>query len=156
MKNPGIADAIVDKANIKEHEVVADTSYLFSVCLFYSKADSLAQVGPGTGVLTRRILQKAKSCVAIELDARMAAELTKMVQGTPQQRKLKIILGDFIKGAILDFFFFLEVSFDTNWWTVDLKDIGHFDVFISNTPYQISSPLVFKLLSMPRPPRVSV
>jgi hypothetical protein len=29
----------------------------------------------------------------------MAAELTKMVQGTPMQRKLKIILGDFIKGA---------------------------------------------------------
>lgn len=28
----------------------------------------------------------------------MAAELTKMVQGTPMQRKLKIILGDFIKG----------------------------------------------------------
>ncbi|CRG86944.1 dimethyladenosine transferase [Talaromyces islandicus] len=112
LKNPGIADAIVDKANIKEHEVVADTSTSFL------------------------ILQKAKSCVAIELDARMAAELTKMVQGTPQQRKLKIILGDFIK--------------------VDLKDIGHFDVFISNTPYQISSPLVFKLLSMPRPPRVSV
>lgn len=24
LKNPGIADAIVDKANIKEHEVVAD------------------------------------------------------------------------------------------------------------------------------------
>jgi hypothetical protein len=67
---------------------------------FISKANSLAQVGPGTGVLTRRILQKAKSCVAIELDARMAAELTKMVQGTPHQRKLKIILGDFIKGEI--------------------------------------------------------
>ncbi|KAH8691598.1 dimethyladenosine transferase [Talaromyces proteolyticus] len=117
LKNPGIADAIVDKANIKEHEVVAE-------------------VGPGTGVLTRRILQKAKSCVAVELDARMAAELTKMVQGTPMQRKLRIILGDFIK--------------------VDLNDIGHFDVFISNTPYQISSPLVFKLLAMPRPPRVSI
>ncbi|EEA21152.1 dimethyladenosine transferase [Talaromyces marneffei ATCC 18224] len=114
LKNPGIADAIVDKANIKEHEVV----------------------GPGTGVLTRRILAKAKSCTAIELDPRMAAELTKMVQGTPMQKKLRIILGDFIK--------------------VDLKEIGHFDVFISNTPYQISSPLVFKLLAMPRPPRVSV
>lgn len=36
----------------------------------------------------------------------MAAELTKMVQGTPMQRKLKIILGDFIKGAkIMDFLF---------------------------------------------------
>lgn len=30
----------------------------------------------------------------------MAAELTKMVQGTPMQRKLKIILGDFIKGDL--------------------------------------------------------
>jgi 18S rRNA (adenine1779-N6/adenine1780-N6)-dimethyltransferase len=103
LKNPGIADAIVDKANIKEHEVVADTSTSFLSVLF-SKADSLAQVGPGTGVLTRRILQKAKACVAIELDARMAAELTKMVQGTPQQRKLRIILGDFIKGSILWFY----------------------------------------------------
>ncbi|OKL57369.1 Dimethyladenosine transferase [Talaromyces atroroseus] len=125
LKNPGIADAIVDKANIKEHEVVADKLTILYMC-----------VGPGTGVLTRRILAKAKACTAIELDPRMAAELTKMVQGTPMQRKLKIILGDFIK--------------------VDLKEIGHFDVFISNTPYQISSPLVFKLLAMPRPPRVSI
>ncbi|EED20751.1 dimethyladenosine transferase [Talaromyces stipitatus ATCC 10500] len=135
LKNPGIADAIVDKANIKEHEVVADMLSI-SCKTRIAQADNIAQVGPGTGVLTRRILAKAKSCTAIELDPRMAAELTKMVQGTPMQRKLKIILGDFIK--------------------VDLKEIGHFDVFISNTPYQISSPLVFKLLAMPRPPRVSI
>lgn len=85
----------------------------------------------------------------------MAAELTKMVQGTPMQKKLKIILGDFIKGM----YNLSEVWFGKIWLTyfvVDLKEIGHFDVFISNTPYQISSPLVFKLLAMPRPPRVSV
>lgn len=42
----------------------------------------------------------------------------------PQQKKLDIILGDFVKA-----------------------DLPYFDVCISNTPYQISSPLVFKLLS---------
>jgi 18S rRNA (adenine1779-N6/adenine1780-N6)-dimethyltransferase len=84
----------------------------------------------------------------------MAAELTKMVQGTPMQKKLKIILGDFIKGMNSSKLCGLKTL--SNEWVVDLKEIGHFDVFISNTPYQISSPLVFKLLAMPRPPRVSV
>lgn len=47
-----------------------------------------------------------------------------MLNPRPQQKKLEIILGDFIKA-----------------------DLPYFDVCISNTPYQISSPLVFKLLS---------
>lgn len=42
----------------------------------------------------------------------------------PEQRKLELIIGDFVKA-----------------------DLPYFDVCISNTPYQISSPLVFKLLS---------
>ncbi|KAG2031766.1 S-adenosyl-L-methionine-dependent methyltransferase [Suillus americanus] len=58
------------------------------------------------------------------MDPRMAAELTKRVQGKPEQRKLDIIIGDFVKA-----------------------DLPYFDVCISNTPYQISSPLVFRLLS---------
>jgi 18S rRNA (adenine1779-N6/adenine1780-N6)-dimethyltransferase len=72
-------------------------------------------------------------CVAVELDPRMAAEVTKRVQGTPMQRKLEVLLGDVIK-----------------------TELPPFDVCISNTPYQISSPLIFKLLSLPNPPRVSV
>lgn len=39
------------------------------------------EVGPGTGNLTVRILDKAKLCTAVEMDPRMAAELTKRVQG---------------------------------------------------------------------------
>jgi 18S rRNA (adenine1779-N6/adenine1780-N6)-dimethyltransferase len=65
------------------------------------------------------------------MDPRMAAELTKRVQSTPEEKKLKIILGDVIK----------------------MPELPRFDVCISNTPYQISSPLVFKLLSLPSPPR---
>ncbi|VDC04826.1 unnamed protein product [Peniophora sp. CBMAI 1063] len=105
LKNPAIAQDIVDKANLRP-------------------TDKVLEVGPGTGNLTVRILEKAKHCTAVEMDPRMAAELTKRVQGKPEQRRLEIIIGDFVKATL-----------------------PYFDVCISNTPYQISSPLVFRLLS---------
>lgn len=64
----------------------------------------------------------------------MGAEVTKRVQGTPLAKKLEVILGDVIK----------------------MPQIPPCDALISNTPYQISSPLIFKMLSMPNPPRVAV
>lgn len=114
LKNPGVAQAIVDKSDLKQSDVVLE-------------------VGPGTGNLTVKILEKAKRVTAVEMDPRMAAELTKRVQGTAMQSRLDIMLGDVIK-----------------------TDLPQFDVCISNTPYQISSPLVFKLLALPRPPRACV
>ncbi|KIJ18159.1 hypothetical protein PAXINDRAFT_129433 [Paxillus involutus ATCC 200175] len=105
LKNPQIAQTIVDKANLRP-------------------TDKVLEVGPGTGNLTVRILEKAKHVTAVEMDPRMAAEVTKRVQGKPEQRKLDIIIGDFVKAGL-----------------------PYFDVCISNTPYQISSPLVFRLLS---------
>ncbi|KAL4799630.1 S-adenosyl-L-methionine-dependent methyltransferase [Aspergillus venezuelensis] len=117
LKNGAIADNIVDKANVQPSQTVLE-------------------VGPGPGILTSRILEKAKKVIAVELDPRMAAELTKRVQGTPQEKKLQIVLGDFIK--------------------TDLSKLPPFQSVISNTPYQISSPLIFKLLSMPNPPKVAV
>src|ERR1700761_5854617 len=115
LKNPGVADAIVTKADLKQSDVVLE-------------------VGPGTGNLTTRILAHAKKCVAVEMDPRMAAELAKRVQGTPAQKRLEILLGDVIK----------------------LPELPYFDVCISNTPYQISSPLVFKLLAQTPAPRVCI
>lgn len=44
--------------------------------------DKVLEVGPGTGNLTVRILEKAKTVTAIEMDPRMAAELTKRVQNS--------------------------------------------------------------------------
>ncbi|KAE8454052.1 hypothetical protein EG329_007829 [Mollisiaceae sp. DMI_Dod_QoI] len=114
LKNPGVAEAIVQKANLKPSDVVLE-------------------VGPGTGNLTMRILEKARKVIAVELDPRMAAEVTKRVQGKPEQKRLEVLLGDVIK-----------------------TDLPPFDVCISNTPYQISSPLVFKLLALPNPPRTSI
>lgn len=70
------------------------------------------------------MLEKAKKVVACEIDPRMVAELQKRVQGTPYQSKLQILVGDFLKNP----------------------DVPFFDLCIANVPYQISSPLVFKLL----------
>ncbi|KAF9766873.1 hypothetical protein IL306_000656 [Fusarium sp. DS 682] len=118
LKNPGIADMIVAKASLKP-------------------TDTVLEIGPGTGVLTTRILEQAKAVKAVELDLRMGAELTKRVQGKPEQQKLEIIMGDFAK---LDL----------------LEALPPIDVCISNTPYQISSIIISKLISLPQPPRVSV
>jgi len=54
----------------------------------------------------------------------MAAELQKRVQGTHLQNKLHLIVGDVLK----------------------LDTLPFFDVCVANLPYQISSPIVFKLL----------
>lgn len=44
--------------------------------------DKVLEVGPGTGNLTVKILEKAKHVTAVEMDPRMAAEVLKRVQGT--------------------------------------------------------------------------
>lgn len=54
---------------------------------------------------------------------RLVAELQKRVQGTQYQTKLQILVGDVLK-----------------------TELPFFDVCVANIPYQISSPLVFKLL----------
>ena len=98
LKNPGVSDAIVEKAYLKP-------------------TDTVLEVGPGTGNLTVRILERARKCICVELDPRMAAEVTKRVQGTPEQKKLEVLLGDVIK-----------------------TELPAFDVCISNTPYQVCLP----------------
>lgn len=55
LKNPGVADAIVEKA-------------------FLKPTDLVLEIGPGTGNLSVRILERAKKLICVELDPRMAAE----------------------------------------------------------------------------------
>ena len=80
-----------------------------------------------------KILEKAKKVIAVELDPRMAAEVTKRVQGRPEQKRLEVLLGDVVR-----------------------TELPYFDVCISNTPYQISSPLTFKLLALSPAPRICI
>lgn len=104
LKNPLIVSSIVDKAALRPTDVVLE-------------------VGPGTGNMTIKMLEKAKTVVACELDMRMVGELEKRVQHTPYKSKLKIIPGDVLTA-----------------------NLPFFDICVANLPYQISSPFVFKLL----------
>ncbi|XP_077418284.1 dimethyladenosine transferase [Vanacampus margaritifer] len=104
LKNPLVVNSIIEKAALRPTDVVLE-------------------VGPGTGNLTVKLLEKAKKVVACELDCRLVAELQKRVQCTPMQTKLQILVGDVLK-----------------------TDLPFFDVCVANLPYQISSPFVFKLL----------
>ena len=89
-------------------------------------SDVVLEVGPGTGNLTLKLLEAAKRVVAVEHDPRMVVELQKRVQGTELAHKLELHHADFMK---------LELPF--------------FNLCIANIPYQISSPLIFKLLAHP-------
>lgn len=60
---------------------------------------------------------------AVFFSFRLVAELQKRVQCTPYQQKLQIMIGDVLK-----------------------TELPFFDACVANIPYQISSPLVFKLL----------
>lgn len=87
--------------------------------------DVVLEIGPGTGNLTTKLLDACKKVVAVEFDPRMVLELRRRVQGDPVwNSKLEIIQGDFLK-----------------------VDLPYFDVCVANVPYQISSPLIFKLLA---------
>ena len=86
--------------------------------------DTILEIGPGTGNLTMLLLENAKKVIAIELDPRMVAQLIKRVGISPYQNKLQLIQGDVLK-----------------------QKLPFFDLCVANIPYQISSPIVFKLLS---------
>eukprot|EP00308_Calcidiscus_leptoporus_P025191 CAMPEP_0119404370 /NCGR_PEP_ID=MMETSP1334-20130426/143860_1 /TAXON_ID=127549 /ORGANISM="Calcidiscus leptoporus, Strain RCC1130" /LENGTH=322 /DNA_ID=CAMNT_0007428337 /DNA_START=27 /DNA_END=995 /DNA_ORIENTATION=+ len=86
--------------------------------------DTVLEIGPGTGNLTLKLLEIAKKVIAIEHDPRMVVELQKRVHGTEFAHKLQLIHSDVLK-----------------------VDLPFFNLCVANIPYQISSPLVFKLLS---------
>ncbi|XP_055641755.1 probable dimethyladenosine transferase [Toxorhynchites rutilus septentrionalis] len=104
LKNPLIVTSMLEKAALRPTDVVLE-------------------IGPGTGNMTVKILEKVKKVIACEIDPRLVAELQKRVQGTPMQSKLQILIGDVLKA-----------------------DLPFFDACVANMPYQISSPFVFKLL----------
>ncbi|XP_046849882.1 probable dimethyladenosine transferase [Xenia sp. Carnegie-2017] len=104
LKNPLVVNGLIEKAGLRS-------------------TDTLLEIGPGTGNMTVKLLEKVKKVIACEVDPRLVAELKKRVQGMPYASKLQVIIGDVLKA-----------------------DLPYFDVCVANLPYQISSPFIFKLL----------
>ena len=83
--------------------------------------------------MTIPLLRTVKKVICIEFDPRMAAEITKRAQSLGLSHKLELIVGDAMK-----------VPFP------------RVDAVLSNLPYQISSPFIFKLLAQERGFRCAV
>lgn len=92
--------------------------------------NGIIEIGPGAGVLTKELCQRAKKVVAIELDKRLEKVLEKTVG---EFDNLKIIFGDALK---LDLFKIINDEF------CDCENV----CVCANLPYYITSPMVMSLL----------
>lgn len=82
------------------------------------EGDRVLEVGPGLGIITERLMELPCTLTCIELDDILA----QYIQDNFSDR-LTLIHGDAVKVPFPDF-----------------------DVFVSNLPYSVSTPIIFKLL----------
>ncbi len=80
--------------------------------------ETVLEIGPGLGALTYILAEKAAKVLAIEKDKRLYSYLKDKIPPN-----VELIKGDVLKCPLPDF-----------------------DVVVSNLPYQISSPVTFRLL----------
>jgi len=83
------------------------------------KTDRVLEVGPGLGILTKRLIACSDDVTCIEIDDILA----EYISGTYGD-SLKLIHQDAVKAKFPEF-----------------------DVFVSNLPYSVSTPIIFKLLN---------
>ena len=97
--------------------------------------DRVVEVGPGLGVLTRRLLAAGASVIAVELDPRLAAYLRRELSAAPG---FELIEADAL--------------------SLDPRDCfpGEDFKLVANIPYHITSPLLHAFLGGDRPPLVTV
>ncbi len=93
--------------------------------------DEVLEIGPGTGALTQHLAGRCRSLILVELDRELAADLEGKYAHLPGVR---VVVGDILRLA-------LETL---NPAPGRLKVVG-------NIPYNITTPIIFHLLSRPRP-----
>ncbi len=107
--NPGVAEKIVKLASLSPDELVVE-------------------IGPGTGVLTERLLESGATVVAIEIDPDLAGLLKEKFSGFPN---FTLIEADALR--------------------VDFKELSQRYrkkiKVVSNLPYNISGAILFKFVS---------
>ena len=116
LTDPSVLDAIVDAADLRA-------------------GDRVVEIGPGLGVLTRRLLAAGASVLAVELDPRLADYLRRELGAVPG---FELIEADALS-------FHPREAF-----------AGEPFKLIANIPYHITSPLLHAFLEGERPPELSV
>lgn len=84
----------------------------------------ILEIGPGGGVITEMLLNSGFRVTAVESDHRFVENLAERFRDEIQEGRLKVVKGD-----ILEF----------------EPESGEYDGIMGNVPYQISSPILFRL-----------
>jgi len=92
--------------------------------------DIVLEIGPGTGILTRRLLQQAQAVVSVEIDRDLCQRLRKEFGDRPN---FHLIEADFL-------------DLDLNAALNDLPDFQTPNKVVANIPYNITGPIIEKLL----------
>ena len=99
------------------------------------ETDTIVEIGPGTGILTRRLVERAGRVAAVELDPRLASELPERL-GRPQN--LTVRCEDARHVAI-----------------ADLTGGDAYKV-VANLPYYAAAPIMRRFLEADAPPTLMV
>jgi 16S rRNA (adenine1518-N6/adenine1519-N6)-dimethyltransferase len=103
-----------------------------SESIYISSDDTVLEIGPGLGALTKYLVQKARRVIAVELDESLAARLSSVVPAD----NLEVIAGDILK-------------FDFSSLPLNYK-------IAANIPYYLTSNLLRVLTGSTNPPRSMV
>ncbi|MDF5728143.1 MAG: 16S rRNA (adenine(1518)-N(6)/adenine(1519)-N(6))-dimethyltransferase RsmA [Rhizonema sp. PD38] len=102
------------------------------------KVDRILEIGPGTGILTRRLLPLVESLVAVEIDSDLCRALTKQLG---HEQNFLLLQGDFL-------------SLDVPSLLTSFPAFKKHNKVVANIPYNITGPILEKLLgtiSVPNP-----
>lgn len=104
--NQEIVDQIIEKSQI-------------------TKEDTVLEIGPGLGTLTKALAKVAKNVIAVELDENMV----NILNGRPIGENIEIVHGDILNVNLREI----------------LKEYDSIKV-VANLPYYITTPIIMKLL----------
>ncbi len=102
--------------------------------------DKVLEIGPGTGTLTRGLLQRAKMVVAVEVDRDLCRRLAKKLASATN---LLLLEGDIL-------------SLNLTETLADYPAFSQPNKVVANIPYNITGPLLEHLLGKISAPKVSV
>ena len=105
--------------------------------------DVFLEVGPGTGALTLPLAATGAPVLAVEIDRDLVANLAGRVPAN-----VTIMSGDILQTDVLPFLSGLQPQRPAG-WTGAAQPTRRFRV-VGNLPYNISSPLLFRLLEIHR------
>jgi 16S rRNA (adenine1518-N6/adenine1519-N6)-dimethyltransferase len=103
-----------------------------SESIYISSDDTVLEIGPGLGALTKYLVKKAKKVIAVELDETLAARLNSVVPAD----NLEIIAQDILK--------------------FDFATLPHNYKVVANIPYYLTGNLLRVLISSTNPPKSMV